>query len=245
MERGTIVVTGGARGIGAAACLKLASDGYAVAVNYASNEAAAQKTVEAIRNAGGRAEAFGGDVADPEAVKSLFERAVRVLGPLAGLVNNAGMTGAEGRIDEQELRDIERLFAVNVFGTMLCAAAAVRLLSVKHGGAGGSIVNLSSVAARLGGLPGIVPYTATKGAIEAFTRGLANEVATEGVRVNAVAPGMIATDMTSSEMRERSRRGTPMGRVGAAEEIAEAIAWLISPASSYATGTVLTVSGGR
>lgn len=245
MALGTVLVTGGGRGIGSATCLKLASAGYAVAVNYSSNESAARTTVEAIQKLGGRARAFGGDVADPNAVKALFESAVAALGPLTGLVNNAGVTGREARMDEQELDDLERVFAVNVFGTMLCAKEAVRRLSTRHGGPGGAIVNISSVAARLGGLPGLVPYSATKGAIEAFTKGLANEVAREGIRVNAVAPGVIATDMASPEMREQVTRAIPMGRIGAAEEIAEAVAWLMSPSSSYATGTILTMSGGR
>jgi NAD(P)-dependent dehydrogenase (short-subunit alcohol dehydrogenase family) len=155
-------VTGGGRGIGSATCLKLASAGYAVAVNYSSNEAAARATVEAIQKLGGRAEAFGGDVADPNAVKSLFESAVAALGPLTGLVNNAGVTGREARIDEQELEDLERLFAVNVFGTILCAKEAVRRLSTRRGGPGGAIVNISSVAARLGGLSGLVPGKASE-----------------------------------------------------------------------------------
>jgi NAD(P)-dependent dehydrogenase (short-subunit alcohol dehydrogenase family) len=166
------------------------------------------------------------------------------------LVNNAGISGAFARVDEQEPANLARLFAVNVIGTILCAREAVRRLSTLHGGKGGAIVNISSVAARLGGLAGLVPYAATKGAIETFTKGLANEVAREGIRVNAVAPGMIATDMTSSglsspEFRERILLGIPMGRLGAVDEIAEAVNWLMSPASAFATGTVLTVSGGR
>ena len=250
MTNGLVIVTGGGRGIGAATCLKLASAGYALAVNYASDEAAAKATVAAVRNIGGRAEAFGGDVADPDAVKRLFDKSVSALGPLAGLVNNAGISGAFARVDEQEPANLARLFAVNVIGTILCAREAVRRLSTLHGGKGGAIVNISSVAARLGGLAGLVPYAATKGAIETFTKGLANEVAREGIRVNAVAPGMIATDMTSSglsspEFREKILLGIPMGRLGAVDEIAEAANWLMSPASAFATGTALTVSGGR
>ena len=245
MADGMVIVTGGGRGIGAAACLKLASAGYAVAVNYSANEAAAQATVEAVRQLGGKAQAFGGDVADPEAIKSLFENAEQALGPLTGLVNNAGVSGPAARTDEQNANDLARLFQVNVIGTILCAKEAVRRLSTRHGGKGGSIVNLSSVAARLGGPPGLAAYAASKGAIESFTRGLANEVAREGVRVNAVAPGMIATDMATPEMRERALPVIPIGRLGEAEDIAEAIAWLMSPAAAYATGTVLTISGGR
>jgi NAD(P)-dependent dehydrogenase (short-subunit alcohol dehydrogenase family) len=242
---GMIIVTGGGRGIGAAASLKLAAAGNAIAVNYTADEAAAQTIVEAIRKLGGRAQAFAGDVADPAAVKDLFENAVSALGPLTGLVNSAGIIGVAARIDEQEPSDLARIFAVNVLGTILCAKEAVRRLSTRRGGKGGAIVNISSVAARLGGLAGGVPYAATKGAIETFTKGLANEVAREGIRVNAVAPGMTATDMSSKEMREAALTSLPMGRVGAAEEIAEGIIWLMSPAAAYATGTVLTISGGR
>ena len=245
MALGTVIVTGGSRGIGSAACVKLASLGYAVAVNYAANEDAAHATVETIRNRGGRAEAFAGDVGDPQAIGPLFDNAIRTLGPLTGLVNNAGVTGIAARIDETEPEALQRLFAVNVFGSILCAKEAIHRLSTRRGGNGGAIVNVSSVAARLGGLPGIVSYAATKGAIETFTKGLANEVAREGIRVNAVAPGMTATDMASPEMRSNALQGLPMGRIGEAEEIAEAIVWLMSPAASYATGTILTVSGGR
>jgi NAD(P)-dependent dehydrogenase (short-subunit alcohol dehydrogenase family) len=245
MASGTIIVTGGARGIGAAACRKLAALGYAVAVNYSVSEAAARETVEAIRKQGGRAEAFGGDVGDPESIGPLFDKAVTALGPLVGLVNNAGVLGEPAPADELDPRALQRLFAVNVLGTMLCANEAVRRLSTRRGGPGGAIVNVSSVAARLGGLPMLLPYAATKAAVETFTKGLANEVAREGIRVNCVAPGMTATDMSSPEMRERALQNLPMGRVGEPDEIAEAIVWLMSPAASYATGTVLTVSGGR
>jgi NAD(P)-dependent dehydrogenase (short-subunit alcohol dehydrogenase family) len=245
MADGMIIVTGGGRGIGAATSLKLAAAGYAVAVNYAADQAAAQAVVETIRGAGGRAEAFAGDVADPAAVAALFENAVSALGPLTGLVNNAGIIGVAARIDAQHPADLARLFAVNVLGTIHCAKEAVRRLSTRLGGPGGAIVNVSSVAARLGGLAGGVPYATTKGAIETFTKGLANEVAREGIRVNAVAPGMTATDMSTKEMREAALAVLPMGRVGAAEEIAEGIIWLMSPAAAYATGTVLTISGGR
>jgi NAD(P)-dependent dehydrogenase (short-subunit alcohol dehydrogenase family) len=245
MTQGLIIVTGGGRGIGAAVCRKLAAAGYSVAVNYAADAAAAEAVAAAIRETGGAAQALHADVADPAAVKSLFENAVDALGPLAGLVNNAGIIGVPARIDAQEPVDLARLFAVNVLGTMHCAKEAVRRLSTRHGGAGGAIVNVSSVAARLGGLAGGVPYATTKGAIETFTKGLANEVAREGIRVNAVAPGMTATDMSSAAMREAALASLPMGRVGAPEEIAEGIVWLMSPAAAYATGTVLTISGGR
>ena len=245
MTEGMIVVTGGGRGIGASASRKLAAAGYAVAVNYMAGEAAAQATAAAIRAQGGRAQAFGADVADAGAVASMFADAERALGPLTGLVNNAGVLGRTARVDDQRAEDLARLFAVNVIGTMLCAKEAVRRLSTRHGGKGGAIVNVSSVAARLGGLAGIIPYAASKGAVETFTKGLANEVAREGIRVNAVAPGMTATDMSSPEMREAALASLPLGRVGEPDEIAEGIVWLMSPAAAYVTGTVLTISGGR
>ncbi len=241
-----VLVTGGSRGIGAAICRLLAARGYPVAVNYASRADAAEAIVSDIKAVGGQAVAVGGDVADQAAVATMFTAAEAALGPIGGLVNNAGLIGAHARLEDQPADAIARLFAVNVYGTIYCAQEAVRRMSKIHGGAGGSIVNVSSVAARLGGLPGVVPYAATKGAVESFTKGLANEVAREGIRVNAVAPGMTATDMTSAEMREQAQRsGIPMGRIGKAQEIAEAVLWLISPAASYVTGTVVTVSGGR
>ena len=245
MTLGTVIVTGGSRGIGAATCRILADRGYAVAVNYARDSAAAEQVVAAIHGQGGRAISVAGDVADPRQVGAMFEAAEQALGPITALVNNAGIIGAAARIDMQEPADLERLFAVNVLGTMYCAREAVRRMSTGHGGSGGGIVNLSSVAARLGGLSGLSPYAATKGAIETFTKGLATEVAREGIRVNAVAPGMTATDMASDAMRDAARAVTPLGRIGEAEEIAEAVVWLLSPAASYITGTVITAAGGR
>jgi NAD(P)-dependent dehydrogenase (short-subunit alcohol dehydrogenase family) len=242
---GTVIVTGGSRGIGAAVCRKLAAMGHPVAVNYTANPGAAQALVESIRQAGGKARAIAADVADEAQVEALFAEAEKALGPLAGIVNNAGISGIFGRLDERDASALVRLLTVNVLGTMLCSKQAVRRMSTRHGGKGGAIVNLSSVAARTGGFPGISPYAATKGAVESFTKGLANEVAQEGIRVNAVAPGMIATDMLPQAMRDTARSGIPLGRVGAPEEVAEAIAWLISPAASYVTGSIVTVSGGR
>ena len=250
MGLGTVVLTGGSRGIGAAIGRRLAADGYAVAVNYASDAKAAAAAVAAIEANGGSAMAYGADVADAAAVARMFAQAADELGPLAGLVNNAGSSGRFAPVAEQDPADLTRLFAVNVIGTILCCREAVRRLSTKRGGAGGAIVNLSSVAARLGGLPGLAPYAASKGAIESFTKGLATEVGPEGVRVNAVAPGMIETDMTEGLLsqaaaRQRIESGTPLGRIGAPDDIAEAVAWLMSPAAGFVTGTVLTVSGGR
>jgi NAD(P)-dependent dehydrogenase (short-subunit alcohol dehydrogenase family) len=243
---GVVIVTGGSRGIGAAICRMLAARGYAVGVNYAQRADAAERVVAEIRAAGGRAEALAGDVGDPVAVGALFTAADRALGPLTALVNNAGITGDVSRVDAHEPVALERIFAVNVIGTILCAREAVRRMSRGHGGQGGGIVNISSIAARTGGLPGLTAYAATKGAVESFTKGLANEVGGEGIRVNAVAPGMTATDMATEEMRAlAARSGVVLGRIGEAEDIAEAVAWLLSPSASYVTGTVITVSGGR
>ena len=244
-QPGMILVTGASRGIGAAIARKLGAIGHPVAVNYANSPDAAASVVASIREAGGKAEAIQGDVGDPAAIGGVFERATAALGPLAGLVNNAGIIGAHARVIDQTPADLSRLFAVNVVGTILCTAAAIRRLSTLHGGPGGAIVNLASVAARLGGLPGIVPYAASKGAIETFTRGVANEVAREGIRVNAISPGLIQTDMVTPGMAENAKNGIPIGRVGHPEEIAEAAAFLLSDAASYMTGSIVTVSGGR
>ena len=175
---------------------------------------------------------------------------VKALGPLAGLVNNAGVTGRAVTTDQREAAELTQLFQINVIGTILACKEAVLRLSTKHGGSGGSIVNISSIAARLGGLPGLAPYAATKGAVESFTKGLATEVGPEGIRANVVAPGFTATDLTRDQIaqagfRERIEGMTPLRRIGAPEEIAEAAAWLVSPASAFVTGSVVTVSGGR
>ena len=250
MPSGLIIVTGGSRGIGAAICSRLAADGYAVAVNYAADVKAAEATVAEIKKAGGRAQAFQADVADAAQLHRLFEQATEALGPLAGLVNNAGVSGRFATTDEREAAELMQLFQINVIGTILACKEAVLRLSTKHGGSGGAIVNISSIAARLGGLPGLAAYAATKGAVESFTKGLATEVGPEGIRANVVAPGFTATDMNrdylaQASVRERIEGMTPLRRVGAPEEIAEAAAWLISPAAAFVTGSVVTVSGGR
>jgi NAD(P)-dependent dehydrogenase (short-subunit alcohol dehydrogenase family) len=243
--QGLAIVTGGSRGIGRATCLRLANDGFAIAVGYAHGAESAGRTVDAIRTAGGEAQAFQVDIGEPAAIPKFFDAAEARFGPLRLLVANAGILGDERRIDEQEPEALRRLLDVNVLGTMLCAQQAIRRLSTRRGGSGGTIVLLTSVAARLGGLSGLVPYAASKGAIETLVHGLSNEVAREGIRVTGVAPGVIQTDMTSPDAEEAARSGTPMGRIGHPEEIAEAIAWLASPAASYVSGTTITVSGGR
>lgn len=243
--KGCVIVTGGSRGIGAAICRRLAASGYPVVVNYAARRDLADIVVQEIVAAGGRAAAIGGDVAAEADVTRLFDDAQAQLGPLYGLVNNAGILGASGRLEDMTAAVLQRLLAVNVVGTMLCAGHAVRTLSTRHGGSGGAIVNMSSVASRLGGAGELVSYATTKGAIDTFTMGLAREVAEEGIRVNGVAPGLIDTEMNSAERQARVVPAIPIKRVGTAREVAEAVAWLLDPAASYVTGTIVTVSGGR
>ena len=243
MAGGTVVVTGGGRGIGAAISRRLAADGYAVAVNYRSDEAAAQALVGEIERGGGRALACRADVAVEADIAALFERAAQ-LGPLAGLVNNAGILGDLRRIDEHDAASLTAVFAANVVGAALCAKHAVRAMSTKHGGRGGAIVNVGSIAAVNGGIAGMVAYSASKGALHALTIGLAKEVAREGIRVNAVSPGMIITDMTQGFAGQVGPT-VPVGRCGEPHEIAAAVAWLLSDEASYAVGSILTVSGGR
>ncbi|WP_431859011.1 SDR family oxidoreductase [Azospirillum sp.] len=244
----TLIVTGGSRGIGAAVARLGAQRGYAVAVNYASNAAAAEATVRAIRDAGGVAEAFSGDVADEADVRALFAAAER-LGPLATLVNSAGIVGPYGRLDEADVAGLRRTVDINVMGTILCCREAVKRLSTRHGGPGGTIVNLGSMAAELGSPGEFVAYAASKGAIDSLTIGLAREVAKEGIRVNAVRPGLIDTDIQVipgvGSRLDKFATSPPIGRPGTAEETAEAILWLLSDAASYVTGAVLNVSGGR
>ena len=245
---GVLIVTGGSRGIGAATSLLAAEQGYAVVVNYAGNVEAAEAVVAAIHGTGGEAIAVRGDVSLPEDVEHIFKAADR-LGQLTGLVNNAGIVGPTSRVEGLDAERIARILAVNVTGSFLCAIAAIKRMSTRHGGLGGSIVNLSSAAAKLGGANSYVDYAAAKGAIDTFTTGLALEVAAEGIRVNAVRPGVIETEIHASggepDRAQRLASQIPMGRPGSAEEVARAIMWLVSSDSSYSTGTVLTVSGGR
>ena len=244
-----LLVTGGSRGIGAATALLAARKGYAVAVNYARDAQAADRVVHAISEAGGRALAVQADVADEEQVLRMFGEVDAKLGRLTALVNNAGVVDRSERVDEMSFARLKRMFDINVIGSFLCAREAVRRMSTRHGGAGGAIVNLGSAAARLGSPGQYVDYAASKGAIDTFTLGLAREVAAEGIRVNAVRPGLIETDIhASGGLPDRVRdlaHQVPMQRGGTAEEVAEAIVWLMSNASPYTTMSLLEVSGGR
>jgi NAD(P)-dependent dehydrogenase (short-subunit alcohol dehydrogenase family) len=247
-ENGVLVVTGGSRGIGAATAKLAAVRGWAVVVNYANDVTSAEQVTAAIHQAGGEAVAVRGDVSKPEDVEHIFAAADRV-GTLSALVNNAGYGGPATPLAGLTPERIAGTFAVNVMGSFLCAAAAVKRLSTKQGGKGGAIVNVTSAAARLGGANMYLDYAAAKGAIDTFTIGLALEVAAEGIRVNAVRPGVIDTDFHSkSGEPERAKRLSgvvPLGRPGTAEETANAIVWLLSDEASYATGAILDITGGR
>ena len=248
-RRGALVVTGAGRGIGAATARLAAARGYAVCVNYRENRAAADAVVAAIAKEGGTAVAVAADVAKEADVLRLFDESAARLGKLAGLVNNAGILEHHMRVDEMSAGRLERVFATNVVGAFLCAREAVRRMSTKHGGAGGAIVNVSSVAATLGSPNEYVDYAASKGAIDTLTVGLAKEVALEGVRVNGVRPGVIHTEIHASggepDRVERVKAAVPMRRGGTPEEVARALLWLLSEESSYCTGTSIDVSGGR
>ena len=244
-----VVITGGSRGIGRATALAAAGRGYRVVVGYASNKAAADEVVAAIEARNGKAIAVKCDVAEESDILKLFEAADK-FGTLGALVNNGGIVGKSGvRVDEMSAERIQRVMAVNVTGSILCAREAVKRMSTRHGGKGGVIVNLSSAAAKLGGANTYVDYAASKGAIDSFTTGLGYEVAGEGIRVAGIRPGLIDTDIHASggepDRAHRLAPNVPMKRVGTADEIANAIVWLMSDDASYVTSAILDVSGGR
>ncbi len=244
----TVLVTGGSRGIGAATCLAAASDGWRVVVNYRSAKAEADAVVASIVDAGGEAWAIAGDISREQDVMAIFLAIRERYGRLEGLVNNAGVLPPHGRIEDMTLERWDRTFAVNTAGSFLCCREAVKLMAPRHGGSGGSIVNVSSMAATLGGSE-FVDYASSKSAIEALTVGLSKELGPDAIRVNAVRPGLIATDIHESAgdagRAERLKGSVPLGRVGSAAETAAPIIWLLSDAASYVTGTSIAVSGGR
>ena len=247
--RKVLLVTGGGRGIGAATCILAAQKGWDVAVNYTANADAAQLVVKQIQDAGARAMAVQADVADEGQVLAMFKRVKAELGPLQGLVNNAGVIDVTARLDEMSMARWRRMFDVNVLGSMLCAREAVLQMSTKHGGQGGSIVNLSSAASRLGAAGQYLDYAAAKGAIDSLTLGLAKEVAGEGIRVNTVRPGLIDTEIHASGGLPNRVKDlehlVPAKRGGSAMEVAQAIVWLLSEEASYTTMSLIDVSGGR
>jgi NAD(P)-dependent dehydrogenase (short-subunit alcohol dehydrogenase family) len=243
-----VIITGGSRGIGRATAVAVAARGFRVCVGYASNEAAAREVVAAIEANKGKAIAVKCDVGQESDIMALF-KAADGFGTLGALVNNAGIVGRTARVDEMSAARIERMMAVNVTGSILCAREAVKRMSTRHGGKGGVIVNLSSVAAKLGSPNTYVDYAASKGAIDTFTIGLGYEVAGEGIRVAAIRPGLIDTEIHASggepDRAHRLAGNVPMKRVGTASEIANAIVWLMSEEASYVTSAILDVSGGR
>ena len=244
-----MIVTGASRGIGAATAILAAERGYAVCVNYVRNRLRADEVVATICKAGGRAIAIAADVAREHEILRMYETVDREFGRVDVLVNNAGVIETQARVEDVDAARLVRLFNVNVVGSFLCAREAIRRMSTKHGGTGGSIVNVSSVAARLGASGEYVDYAATKGAIDTFTVGLAREVANEGIRVNSVRPGFIYTEIHAEGGEpgrvDRIKDSLPMKRGGEAIEVARAILWLASDEASYSTGSILEVAGGR
>lgn len=244
-----LIVTGGSRGIGSAVCRRAAADGWDVAVNYAGNAEAAENTAAAVRAAGRRAITVQGDMAREDDIVRLFETAERELGAVDGVVCNAGITGKITRVEDMSAEAMREVMNLNVIGLMIANREAVRRMSTKRGGKGGAVVNLSSIAPRIGSPNEFVHYAASKGAVDAWTTGLGREVAGEGIRVNAVAPGMIDTDIhATAGVPDRAQRlgaTVPIGRPGTADEVAEAVVWLLSDAARYCVATVLSVNGGR
>ena len=244
-----LIVTGGSRGIGAATARIAGRRGYAVCVNFLKNKVAANQIVDKINADGGQAIAVGADISKEEEVLELFSTVDDRLGKISALVNNAGILESQMRIEDMDSKRLNRVFLTNITGSILCAREAVKRMSIKNGGNGGTIVNLSSAAARLGSPGEYIDYAASKGAIDTFTRGLAQEVAEEGIRVNAVRPGVIETDIHASGGEpgrvERIKDTIPLKRGGKPEEVARSIMWLLSSESSYTTGALLEVSGGR
>ena len=248
-EPGVLVVTGASRGIGAACAVLGARAGYRVVVNYARSREAALEVVAAIERAGGSAIAVRADVSRPADVDELFAQTDRHFGRVTALINNAGIGGAIRPIEDHTEETLNELFRTNIYSCIYCAGAAIRRMSPRHGGSGGVIVNISSAAARLGGIQGMVAYAASKGAVDSFTTGLGKEVGKEGIRVVGIRPGMIATDILEpiggAALMQATAPTIPLGRVGQAEEIAQAAIWLLSAAASYVHGTTIDVSGGR
>lgn len=244
----TLLITGGASGIGAETARRAASRGYNIAVNYRSRDAQAKHVVAAVEAKGGKAIAIKADMASEADIVRMFEETTRAFGPITHLLNSAGIS-SRARVDEYDAKVLAHLFATNVTGLMLCCREAAKRMSTKHGGKGGAIVNVSSMAATLGGRSGSSAYAASKGAVDAFTKGFAREVAAEGIRVNSLRPGMVLTEMTEGRLREAAFRAgiessIPMRRVGEAHEIAEAVLWLLSDESSFITGAMLDAAGG-
>jgi len=245
----TLLITGAASGIGAETARRAATRGYKIAVNYRSRETEAQAIVADIKARGAQAVAIQADMAREADVVRLFADAERALGPITHLVNSAGINGRRGRVDDYEGAALAEVFAVNVIGLMLCCREATKRMSTRHGGKGGAIVNVSSMAGTLGGRPGSSAYATSKGAVDAFTKGFAREIAAEGIRVNSVRPGMVLTEMTEGRLSDEAFRTSieasiPMRRIGKANEIAETILWLLSDDASFITGAMLDAAGG-